>query len=54
MVMMRFNRWLSSSSFSRRFFEEDLAGAGSLAIVSVSSRVPISAKLLKADFAELG
>jgi hypothetical protein len=28
MAMMRFNRWLSFSSFSRRFFEEeDLGGS---------------------------
>jgi hypothetical protein len=34
MAMMRLNRLLSSSSFSRRFFEEDLAGAaGSVAAV---------------------
>ena len=52
--MMRFNRWLSSSSFSRRFFEEDLGGSGSVAIVSVSSRSPISAKVLKDDLAGLG
>jgi hypothetical protein len=54
MAMMRFNRWLSSSSFSRRFFEEDLAGSGSIAIMSVSSRSPISAKVLKDDLAGLG
>jgi hypothetical protein len=53
MAMMRFNRWLSSSSFSRRFFEEDLEGSGSVAIESVSSRAPISAKVLKACFAGL-
>src|SRR6266550_8774908 len=47
--MMRFNRWLSSSSFSRRFLEEDLGSA----IVSVSSRAPISLKFLKPDWAEL-
>jgi hypothetical protein len=47
--MMRFNRWLSSSSFSLRFFEEDLGRA----IVSVSSRAPISLKFLKPDLAEL-
>src|SRR5262245_11304181 len=47
--MMRFNRWLSSSSFSRHFFEEDLGSA----IVSVSSRAPISSKFLKPDLAEL-
>src|SRR6266700_3554838 len=34
MARMRFNRWLSSSSLSRRFFEEDLRGSGSVAIVS--------------------
>jgi hypothetical protein len=27
MAMMRFNRWLSSSSFSRRFFEEEALGS---------------------------
>src|SRR5262245_9823972 len=47
--MMRFNRWLSSSSFSRHLFEEDLGSA----IVSVSSRAPISSKFLKADLVEL-
>ena len=54
MAIMRFNRWLSSSSFSRRFFEEDLEGPGSVAIVSVSSRAPISSRFLKADFDGLG
>ena len=28
MAMMRFKRWPSSSSFSRRFFEEGLGGSG--------------------------
>src|SRR5262249_43934621 len=54
MAIMRFNRWLSSSSFSRRFFEEDLEGPGSVAIVSVSSRAPISSRVLKADYDGLG
>jgi hypothetical protein len=48
--MMRFNRWLSSSSLSRGFFEETLGRT----IVSPSSRAPISLKFLKADFAEFG
>src|SRR5215475_13291864 len=55
MAMMRFNRWLSSSSFSRRFFEEEALGSSIwVAIVSLSSRAPISSKFLKADFAGLG
>ena len=45
MVMTRFNRWLSSSSFACRFFEE-LRGGSSIAIASASSTVP--------DFAGLG
>src|SRR4030095_14900750 len=53
MAMIAFNRWLSSSSFSRRFFEETLGGSGCVATVSVSSRAPISSKFLKADFAGL-
>jgi hypothetical protein len=54
MVMMRFNRWLSSSSFSFacRFFDE-LRGGSSIAIASASSTAPIAAKFLKADFAGL-
>jgi hypothetical protein len=47
--MMRFKRWLSFSSFSRGFLEESLGNA----IVSVSSRAPISLKFLKPDLAEL-
>ena len=47
--MMRFKRWLSFSSFSRGFLEESLGSA----IVSVSSRAPISLKFLKPDLAEL-
>jgi hypothetical protein len=49
--MMRFNRWLSPSSFSRGFLAESLGRA----IVFSSSRAPISLKFLNSisqDFAD--
>src|SRR5262249_36980741 len=52
--MTRFKRWLSSSSFSRRFFEGSLGGSGSADSASRSSTSPISRKFFTDPFEAFG
>src|SRR6516164_8149842 len=54
MAMIRFNRWLSSSSFSRRFFDGSFGGSGSAESPSRSSTSPISRKFLTDRFEVFG
>src|SRR6266446_233328 len=54
MAMIRFNRWLSSSSFSRRFFDGSLGGSGCADSASRSSTSPISRKFFADHFEVFG